>query len=360
MTSYRTHACAILFALALENTASMALAAPGTTGTGKDNQSTESRARTGDVGRKHKSLAYPELFTPEHVPADPDHPSPTDNILIHAAMVQKEYAEDFRKSARYSDVLQLPIIGAAALAAGILYNNGSHALNHLAGIGIGVGGYTGFRSTLFPTSLPQIYLAGYSALSCVRVEAVGFTGQSAEERFKHLQENAAELAAAIQEAKEVARSSRLSGSPAESELESYQQSTLSLSEAVAAATAALTSANKQIAAHETSEVVFGTAVANVQLKVAAASRKGRISDFADIKRMISDSMAAAGASSTPPASGTGKKGFVASTKSDRENLINLLQSATTELVRLTQEITSTMPNYSGALERVAACPSVVG
>lgn len=296
------------------------------------------------------AMSYPPLFTPPY--AAPATPSILDRILAQAAVSQTTYATYYKKSAKQADISQLPIIGAASLAAGVLYRGNGKAQDHLAAIGIGVGGYTAYRDTIFPTSLPELYLKGHSALGCIRSEGIYFTGDSAI----GTKENAAELSDQLTQELIVARqqykSAKLSSKASAAIREQFQNASSALNEAINSGNQTLLATQKQLASFANSETVFGLAVSNVHYNVATAARKGRSESFADIRSAISANIGSAGgAVDGAQAPGVGPK-------TDAATIANLLASSSS-LILLTQQVSASTPDYIAKLERVAECPKIV-
>jgi hypothetical protein len=129
--------------------------------------------------------AYPDLaaFSPPPQSEDTDEVAP---ILKKAEAMQVTYSTNYKKTARWQDLSQLPIIGGAAAAAWILVGNHDNAVKKAGKVGIGTLAYQGARDQLIAKGMPDAYVAGHGALSCVIAEGWFFSGSSAMERHEGL------------------------------------------------------------------------------------------------------------------------------------------------------------------------------
>ncbi|RYE50179.1 MAG: DUF521 domain-containing protein, partial [Hyphomicrobiales bacterium] len=131
--------------------------------------------------------SYPPLVATSAVPpADAAHHTELDLILAEAVKLQTTYGKGYQDSAQMADLGQLPIIGAAAAAAWILLDDKKNAATIAGKIGIGAGTYSAVRGQLSAAGLPDLYIAGHGALTCVLAEGSLFAGTGASQRRDNL------------------------------------------------------------------------------------------------------------------------------------------------------------------------------
>src|SRR3954462_13525095 len=90
--------------------------------------------------------SYPRLVAITPVSAAPNSETPdVDAALREAAILQAEYSTGYSESAQIRDFSQLPIIGAAAIAAWVLLDARPNAARRTGRIGILAGAHLGGR-----------------------------------------------------------------------------------------------------------------------------------------------------------------------------------------------------------------------
>lgn len=291
--------------------------------------------------------------------------SQLEQVIIAAYDSQIDYAEGYQISARQMDESQLPIIAAAGVASLVLFQNPASATEILAGIGVGTGVYSATRSVTLPRRMPELYILGHSALSCIRAETSFFAGDAAANTHRLFKNDADGFASFVSGAREVFATARLDVSTAsEDQKRNFQAAMTALNEAIVAANQTLATANRQLAAFGRAPSVFGAAVADVHIRVATKARDGRTVEFAQLRQALTESIQAAG---TPRGSGTppspqffgAQIGMNLAAITTNDQIIDLVWRTTRALSSQTQILTSATPDYTGSLTRVAACSATV-
>ena len=217
---------------------------------------------------------------------------PLDQTLACAEILQDVYSTGYSESAKWQDISQLPIIGAAAAAAWILLKDKENAAKKVGKIGIGALTYSAARDQLMPKDMPVNFIKGHSALGCVLAEEVYFSGTAAEESFDALNDS---LLATADQANKVSdlRYSIPSDPAASPELLKAAQALAD--QAIAAANTQLRTSRQERAAHEFANSPFRRSVSDIAAWVASKGRARPNASYEDLFK---------GMSSTPKGSGT--------------------------------------------------------
>lgn len=282
--------------------------------------------------------AYPDLAT---FPA-PEQADPSDEVapvLIAATDLQSKYSLGYKETARWQDISQMPIIGAAAAAGWILLNDHKKAAKQAGKIGIGALSYTAARDQLIAKGIPDAYIAGHGALTCVIAEGSNFSGQSAANRHTMFQSGLAGLSSQIQR---VSALRYVEPKKVGSYADMLKAARTLADQAIAAARTAETNAFTQEGAFQGASPVFKKAVSSISVRVASKGRVRPPVDFTNLR----DQMAPPSGGERGPAPITGRN------LNNAGQLIQELIEATNELSTRTAQLTAGTPNYVKSLERV--------
>jgi hypothetical protein len=292
---------------------------------------------------------YPDLVVAgAPPPVDPAKPEEIDLILYQATALQNSYGRGYKQTAQWQDYSQLPIIGAAGYAAWVLLNNKANAATKVGKIGIVAGTYSEARGQLTASGLPDAYIAGHGALTCVLAEGSTFAGQPAKDREQELDDQLQIIANRIAE---VTALRWLEPSNASQFAEPLKAARTVADQAIANARTAETAALAQQGAFRGAAPVFRNAVSSVSVRVASKGRVRPAVDFASLRDKF--------APPKPPAEGTGQGALGSLSRNDAASVIERLMQATQLLVTETAQLTGGTPDYTGSLNRVRVCPDLV-
>lgn len=297
---------------------------------------------------------YPNLLS---ISPDPNK-SDIKIVLDAAENLQRDYATGYRTSAKLADYSQIPVIGAAAGAAWVLLVNKTDATMNAAKIGIGAGAYTASRGQLISSSLPDLYIAGHGALTCVIAEGSYFDGDTAANKFQSASAVTVRLEDAIMQL-ESAVAADPSGSINPQDAQTLSTAKLAAKSVLQQARTADSTALSELASFTGAAPVFRNAVSAVSVKVASKGRVRPAVDYATLRDALSNT----------PTSGEAPASAYLSKS------INLTQFApnTASATLLAQDIlnktalvlqnvaltTSGVPHYRDSLLRVAGCPDQI-
>ena len=201
-----------------------------------------------------------------------------------AEILQAVYSNSYEDSARWQDISQLPIIGAAAAAAWILLKNEDNAAKKAGKIGIGALTYTAARDQLFPKGMSEIFIQGHSALGCIIADKDYFTGAAAKEAFDALDVSLREVTL-LAAATSALRYTTPSDAPASPELLKAAQSLADV--AVAAANTQLRTSRQERAAFKFAASPFRKSVGDVAAWVASKGRVRPNASYGDLLKNMS-------------------------------------------------------------------------
>lgn len=273
--------------------------------------------------------------------------------VIEARRLATSYASGQREAARWQSGLQMPIIAAAAVSAGLVLGNvgrtGPSAdqktkdtLQTLGLIGIGAGTFAAARDRLLPSNLPDIYLGGYRAMICIIAEERWFLSIDAFEqqaRFEAAYRAVSDQIAVTQTAIADAQTADASKNAVAIALGQAR-----LEQASATMTAALTQMRQYMAR----EAVFYAAVSDTSASVVKRALVQN-TDYATLR----DAFYTAPAAKPSPTTGDEKK------ESTAEQRKPTLAEQAAQLDLLRRELERLTPNYSESLARVRQCPTLV-
>ncbi|MDQ8755517.1 hypothetical protein RCO27_04680 [Sphingosinicella sp. LHD-64] len=290
------------------------------------------------------SSSYPPLVSiPPVPPADEANQTEIDRTLTAASELQSLYEEGYLESAQVRDLSQLPIIGAAAIAALILLDSNADPTD-AARFGVFAGAYTAGRDQLNGTGLTDAYIAGHGALTCVLAEGSNFAGTDAQTRYSELDDLLQDIANQIAD---VLQERWTEPTNSASQAEALRLARAMADQAITAARTAETAALVEQAAYRGSPTVFRNAVASISVRVASRGRVRPAVDFATLR----DAMAPAKAPDVGTPQGANPM--------DVASVIQRIVTKTSGLITLTARLSSGMPSYSQSLDRVAACPDQI-
>lgn len=295
--------------------------------------------------------SYPDLVT--FKPAKPGEELRT--ILQEAETLQASYSAGYKATAKWQDLSQLPIIGAATVAAFVLLNDHKNAAKTASKIGIGTLSYTAARGQFAAAGLPDIYIAGHGALTCILSEGSNFDGAAATQRHGRLLAQLDEIDDALQKTSELRYFPIDEGDQAEN----LKVARAVADQAIAAAQAVETLALNQESHYLSAAPTFRNAIANVSVRVASKGRVRQSVDYAALRDQMvppkAPPKAAAGESTEPHAQGLAE--FQAD---DAKETILKLMMATRNLTVSTARLTAATPDYKKSLDNVTECPKQVG
>lgn len=270
-----------------------------------------------------------------------------------ARRLARSYAAGQHDAARWQSGLQMPVIAAAAVGAGLVLGNVGRTgptaeqqtrstLRTLGEIGIGVGAFTAVRDRLLPSNLPDIYLGGYRAMICIIAEERWFLSIDAFEQQ-------AKFEAAYTEVSDQIAVTQTAIADAQSADAKKHAVAIALGQArVEQASATMTAALTQMRQYRARETVFYAAVSDTSASVVKRALVKNI-DYATLRDAF---YTAPAATPSPPAGGEEKQATGALNKPTLAQQAAKLDLLRRDLDRLT-------PNYSESLARVRQCPTLV-
>jgi hypothetical protein len=295
--------------------------------------------------------SYPELakFAP---PPQADASDEVAPILQEAHRLQGQYAIGYKATAERKDLAQLPVIGAAATAAWILLNNHDHAASRAAKIGIGALTYTSVRDQLTASDLPDAYVAGHGALTCVLAEGSMFSGHAAKSRYMGLTRALTDIATWLHQTNEWRYKEPVDATDHAVELKNARTVA---DQAMVAGRAAESASLMQEASYLGAAPAFRNAVSSISVRVATRGRVRPDVDFNTLRNQM--------APPKPPAVGATPESRALMVTSDQRpdatTVIEKMMAATNALMSSTSRLTAATPKYSDSLTQVAKCPEKV-
>lgn len=289
--------------------------------------------------------SYPRLVAITPVAAAPDsHSRDVDAALVAASSLQAEYSTGYMDSAQIRDFSQLPIIGAAAVAAWILLDAHTGAARRVGRIGILAGAYSEARGQLVTPNMTEVYIAGHAALTCVLAQGSYFSGQGAETRLTRMDTSLNTLTQAI-----LSTSSIIAMQPTDNnaDAQALLRTTRAAAElAITQARAAASAALSERMAYEGAGPVFWLAVSSISARVASRGRQRPNVDYRTLVTQFS-----------PPAAGV--KAQSGSNRTAAQ-ITALLIPQIDALLNATADLRGVTPNYNDRLKLVADCPKEAG
>lgn len=296
--------------------------------------------------------AYPDLAT--------FHPTVSDQLgdaLDQAALLQAEYSLGYKETARWQDLGQLPVIGGAAAAAWVLLKDHAGATTKAGKIAIGTTAYSAARGQLMAAGMPDAYLAGYGALTCVLSEGPTFHGTDAETTHDNL---AIEINAMEDQLARVSVLRYLDPDP--KKLKGHEEALKTAhtvaDQAIAGARTAEGTSLRQLGAWNAAPATFRNAVSSVSVAVASKGRVRPPVDFGTLKEAMLPKTDASGGGNRDPAAieaGFRQQGDL----TDPQVLIQALMAETSKLATRTAHLTGLTPDYLASIERVKHCPDTI-
>lgn len=304
------------------------------------------------------AVNYPDLYTAPVPVAVQGADWDLSGILAKAVELQTAYASGYKQSAKNEDISNLPIIGAAGVAALLLLNDGSNAASDAGKIGIGTGTYSAARSALAPAGLSEIYIAGHGALTCVISEGPRFIGAGGLQAFAEFEGVTASHAVAMRVLEEsfgIAPSGTMTAA---------QKTTLDTArnlakETLAQARTIEASALTQKGAFGMATPAFGSAVASISVRVASKGRVRPVVDFATLRDSFKAAPPATDAGDTESLKGGWNKGLFADTGPSADVLTLMTMQLTQSLITQGSRLRASTPDYVAALTRVSRCPESI-
>ena len=272
-------------------------------------------------------------------------------ILNEAELLQAKYSVGYKETAKWQDLGQLPIVGAAAVAGLVLVNDHANAAKTVSKIGIGTLAYSSARGQLTAVGLPEAYIAGHGALTCILAEGSYFHGPAADLRRQGLLSQLVTVAQGIERSNfERYREPTKIGTHAEA----LKAARTVADQAIATARTAQAAALIQYSHYLGAAPSFRNAVSNVSVRVASKGRIRPSVDYATLRDAI--------APPAPPAAGEGMPTFAGVQRggNDAITIIQDMMQATQALSSATATLTGSTPRYSESLKRVDECPAKVG
>jgi hypothetical protein len=224
------------------------------------------------------------------------------DVVETTIQLQNEYGVRYQQAARAQDFVGVPLIAAAAGATGALLFGAT--TDTIAAIGLGAGTLAAYNSYFSPGTLAETYLAGHRATSCLLAHAAILDDRDFDRGTSR------ELRATLVTNLTILRSK---------ERPSERSAAALYDETVAAATAALTVADNEIAAYDGRAMALELERSELQTGVASKVSKRTVS-FTDAQtqiRGIVDALLAQqkalaeaeqGAGETPPSAPSGSAG----------------------------------------------------
>lgn len=258
-----------------------------------------------------------------------------------AVGLRTKYADGFNQSSKIVDISALPILGAAAAAAGLLLFDGS--TQALKAVALGAGTYTAGRLLFLPQGTPELYMNAHRAVSCVIAEGSALTRDAGQ-----LDTQAQDLAYQIVLAQAVlARRAPAGTDPTKQQ--TLEDARSNLRAEITNAKEALAKAGAAKGAYEAGPQTIVNALQDIQTRTVQKMREGRSISFPSAVSAITATYQGLGLPEEAEIS-------VADTADD---VIQGVQDQTSTLARERQQLEAITPPYVQAQESVGKCPERV-
>lgn len=300
------------------------------------------------------STLYPPLYSaPTIAETAPDgtlkadcqsHQDPLDQTLACAEILQVVYSNGYQDTAKWQDISQLPIIGAAGAAAWILLKDEENAARKAGKIFIGTGVYSAARNQLFPKGMPETFIKGHSALGCVIAEKVYFRGTAAENANAALDASLLETARISAELAELRHEPPTDPDAAPDLLKAARALA---DNAITAANSQLGASRKERAAYEFAASPFRRSVTNIAAWVASKGRDRPNLSYDDLLKGMSSSPQAP--TNESPSTETTRGGKTSAA------LIRDIGRTSQQLSIETIKLQGNTPPYAARLDKVTEC-----
>jgi hypothetical protein len=308
---------------------------------------------------------YPPLYSAPTIAATAEegtlkkdcqgHDDPLDQTLACAEILQDVYSTGYQDSAKWQDISQLPIIGAAGAAAWILLKDEENAARKAGKIFIGTGVYSAARNQLFPKNLPETFIQGHSALGCVIAEKVYFRGDTAVEAFDALNQSlleTADLATLLSWLRYKEPSDSASA-------ELLKAARALADQAIAAANTQLGASRKERAAYKFAPSPFRQSVSDIAAWVASKGRARPNASYDDLLKGMSSSPKAEPGTEAPLAGvdplENARSLAAANERPTAAQLIEAIGEVSQKLSSKTIELQGNTPPYAARLVKVTEC-----
>lgn len=281
--------------------------------------------------------------------------NPLKQTLACAQLLQDVYSDGYSDSARWNDLSQLPIIGAAGAAAWILLKDQPKAARKVGKIGIGTGVYAAGRGQLLPAALPEVFIEGHTALGCVLAEGVYFEGTAADSQFDLLDGSLRHTARLAAETS-LLRYTEPSDPAASTDL--LKAARALADQAIAAANSQLRASRQERAAYQFAASPFRKSVGGIAAWVASKGRARPNANYEDLLKGMSSSPG--GGTAPPEAPGQTPQGQadfteVAASEPTSAELIKAIGEASQQLTAATIDLQGNTPPYGARITSVAKC-----
>jgi hypothetical protein len=256
-----------------------------------------------------------------------------DLLETSAVALQTNYADGFNQSSKIVDISALPILGAAAAAAGLLLFDGS--TQALKAVALGVGTYTAGRLLFSPQGTPELYMNAHRAVSCVKAEGSALTRDAGQ-----LDTQAQDLAYQIV----LAQAVLVRRAPAGTDPATLEDARSNLRAEITNANEALAKAGAAKGAYEAGPQTIVNALQDIQTRTVQKMREGRSISFPSAVAAITATYQELGLPE-------GEELDIAAS-ADIEDI----QEQTNQLARKRQQLEANTPPYVQARENVGKCP----
>jgi len=285
-----------------------------------------------------------------------------DAVLKTASDLQSTYGTRYSEAGKTNDVLQLPVISAAALAANRVLNgtragaDQADAARDLGKIGIIVTTFTAARGALWPANLSRIYADGYNAAGCVM--ARGTEVKSLALDMDDFNTRRATLAQKILELENYLPSidsSVASDLVAENKLADQE---------LANARKVQSSAGLEARAYEQSAGAFQSAISALAFRIVARALVRQSADYRSLKEDLYKPPTQPTAPDAPKSELNALAAKLSDFGGDKAAYLNVIRP---ELISLIEALASAraaleagMPNYVDRLEALKGCLDLAG
>lgn len=283
------------------------------------------------------------LYTPA---ADQVGEERTAAVLVEALERQKAYGERFDRLSRRSGLWNVPLIGAAAATAAMLYGNAGR--DALFAVGLGAGSYVALRSTLEPAGLAELYLKAHGAAGCIRRHGAHFSGDTALGIHDSAGERLGALARAMLDAEEAA----LQSPPAGADEAGFRATQLRLRDQLGVARTVLDAGRRELAAFGTAPDVLSVALETLDRQVAS---RGRLRAEVNVSA-LAQTLLAAGTAAIPAAPSPPPPDAASGLAPPATGPADALRA----LVIATDAARDATPAYAARLVEAAQCPTQLG
>lgn len=284
-------------------------------------------------------------------PPQPDNPpNRVGEILASAHALQQTYGRYYLQSAQAEQIGQLPLIGLGSAAAFILFKGKPSAASEAGRIGIAAGTYSAARGVLGGQELPDIYIKGHAALSCVISEGVLFSGASATLRHEKLKGLLTQLATTISDLDVALNRQIVPAVTSTTDQAAIDQWRQIAADTIQKARETETASLIESTSFDGASIIFSGAYSSISMRVNSKARLQPQVNYSDFLASLSP------AANPPKPKESGTQG---NPSTGLEGWFGEVIALTKGLRLETAKLQAETPPYGASLSRTAKCPDAI-